>query len=130
MATVEYDQPIHARDGGEAMRDGDHGLAGHESIEALLDGGLDLAVERGGGFVEHEDGSVLENDARDRDALALAAGEFYATLAHLGIVAAPSAPVFQLMNEFLCMSELRGLDDFGVHGLRAAVTDVFADRTM
>ena len=28
------------------------------------------------------------------------------------------------------VSELCGLDDFGVDGFRAAVTDVFADRTM
>ena len=53
MAMVEHDQPIHPGNGGEPMRDGDHGLAGHEGVEALLDGGLDFTVERGGGFVEH-----------------------------------------------------------------------------
>ena len=60
-----------------------------------LDRGLDLAVERGGGLVEHQDRRVLEDHARDRDALALAAGELDAALADLGVVAAPLAPVLE-----------------------------------
>ena len=88
-AMVEHDQAIHARDGGEPVRDRDHGLARHQGAEALLDRGLDLAVECGGGFVQHQDRRVLEDHARDRDALALAAGELDAALAHLGVVAEP-----------------------------------------
>ena len=61
-----------------------------------LDRGLDLAVERGGGLVEHQDRRVLQDHAGDGDALALAAGELDAALADMGVVAAPAAPVLQL----------------------------------
>src|SRR6516165_3021576 len=47
-AMVEHDQPIHARDGGEPVGNGDDRLAGHQGAQARLNGGLDLAVERGG----------------------------------------------------------------------------------
>src|SRR5215831_9891841 len=73
-AMVEHHQPVHAGDGREPVRDRDHGLARHQGAEALLDRRFDLAVERGGRFVEHQDRRVLEDDARDGDALALAAG--------------------------------------------------------
>ncbi len=45
-AVVEHHQAVHARDGGEPVRDGDHGLARHQGVEALLDRGFDFAVER------------------------------------------------------------------------------------
>ena len=84
------------RDGGEPVRDGDHGLAGHQRAETLLDRGLDLAVERRGRLVEHQDRRVLEDHAGDGDALALAAGQLDAALADMSVVAAPAAPVFQI----------------------------------
>ena len=87
-AVVEHDQPVHLRDGGEPVRDGDHGLAGHQRVEARLDRGFDFAVERRGRLVEHQDRRVLEDDARDGDALALAAGQLDAALADMGVVAA------------------------------------------
>jgi hypothetical protein len=72
-ALLQHDQPVHARDGAQPVRDGDHRLAFHQAEQLLLDGQLDLAVERAGGLVEHEDGRVLQHHARDGDALALAA---------------------------------------------------------
>src|SRR5215470_4711247 len=80
-AMVEHNQAVHAGDGREPMRDRDHGLAGHERAEALLDRGLDLAVERGGRLIEHQDRRILQDHACDGDALALAAGELDAALA-------------------------------------------------
>src|SRR6185503_3303755 len=79
-AVVQDDQPVHARDRREAMRDRDHGAALHQRIELLLDRGLDLAVERRGRLVEDEDRRILEDDARQGDALALAARKLDATL--------------------------------------------------
>jgi hypothetical protein len=72
-ALLEHDEAIHARDGRKAVRDRDHGLAFHQAEQLLLDRELDLAVERRGRFVEHQDRRVLQHDARDRDALALPA---------------------------------------------------------
>src|SRR5215471_16402011 len=46
-AAVEHDQAVHPRDGREPVRDRDHGFAGHQGAEALLDRGFHFAVERG-----------------------------------------------------------------------------------
>src|SRR3990172_6729522 len=53
----------------------------------LLDHELALGVEVGGRLVEDEDRRVLEEGARDRDALPLAAREPHAPLAHGRLVA-------------------------------------------
>ena len=92
-ALVEHHQPVHARDGREPVRDRDHGLAFHQVAEARLDRGLDFGIERRGRLVEHQDRRVLQDHARDGDALALAAGELHAALADLRVVAAPAFPV-------------------------------------
>ena len=56
-----------------------------------LDRRLDLAVERRGRLVQHQDRRVLEDDAGDGDALTLAARQLDAALADLGVVAVPAA---------------------------------------
>ena len=86
-ALVEHDQPVHGGDGRQPVGDGDHRLALHQPVEALLDRRLDLRIERAGRLVEDQDRRVLEEDAGDRDALALAAGELDAALADMGVVA-------------------------------------------
>ena len=81
------------------MSDGDHGLALHEAVQALLDGGFHLAVQRAGGFVEQQNGGVFEHHARNGYALALAARELDAALAHLGVIAAAALEVGQCGDE-------------------------------
>jgi hypothetical protein len=55
------------------VRDGDHGLALHQDVQAGLDGRLHFGVERAGGFVQQQDGRVLQHHACDGHALSLAA---------------------------------------------------------
>jgi hypothetical protein len=73
-ALVEDDQSIHRGDGREAMGDRDHRLALHQRIEAFLDRRFDFGIERRSRLVENKDRRVLQEHARDGDALALAAG--------------------------------------------------------
>jgi len=74
-ALVHDDEPVHGRDGGEAMGNRDHGLTFHQIEELLLDGGLHLGIERAGGLIQDQDRRVLQEHARDGDALALTARE-------------------------------------------------------
>src|SRR5580704_8102142 len=113
-AVLDYHEPVHLRDGGEPVRDGDDGLAGHQRVEVLMDRGFDLAVERGGRLVEHQDRRILENHARDGDALALPAGKLYPALADMGVVAAAAMPVLQIGNELMRVRQLRRALDFRV----------------
>src|SRR5260370_585226 len=111
MAALEHDEAVHAGDGGEPVRDGDHGLARHERAQTRLNGGLDLAVEGRSGLVEHQDRRVFEDHASDSDSLALPARQLHAPLTHLRRVAAPLLPVLQLADELLGAGELPRPDD-------------------
>src|SRR5215813_6891668 len=126
----QHDQAVHARDGGKAVRDRDHGLAFHQAEELLLDRELDLAVERRGGLVEHEDRRVLEDDARERDALALPARELHAALADVRGIAGASVPVAQTQDELVRLRLGRRRDDLRVGRARAPVADIRGDRTV
>src|SRR5687767_9154893 len=44
-AVVQHHQPIHPRDGGKPVRDGDHRAPSHQPFELLLDRRLDLGIE-------------------------------------------------------------------------------------
>ena len=78
-------------------------LALHQADQLLLDGGLDLAVERRGGFVEHEDRRVLQDHAGERHALALSPGELDAAFAGVSLVAGTVLPVPQSDDELVRM---------------------------
>src|SRR5579872_4121599 len=106
-ARFEDDQSIHLRDGRQPVRNSNDRLAGHQRAETRLDGGFDLAIERGSGFVKHQDRRVFENDASNGDALALAAGKLHAALADMGIVTAAVAPVLKFENKVMRMRQSR-----------------------
>src|SRR5437660_4683468 len=63
-------------------------------------------------------------------AASLPARQLHAALADLRRVAAPLLPVLELADELVGVGELRRSNDLGVAYLRAAVTDVVADRAM
>src|SRR5690606_8375459 len=86
-AGVEDEDARGTADRAETVRDHERGAAAHELVERRLNLRLALAVERAGGFVQDEDGRVLEEGAGDGDALALSAGEGGAALADHGGVA-------------------------------------------
>src|SRR4051812_14399483 len=57
---VHHDEPVHRRDGRQPVRDGDDGLALHELVEVLLDGGFRLGIERRRRLVKDKYGRVLQ----------------------------------------------------------------------
>ena len=62
-------------------------------------------------LVEHEDRRVLQDHARERDALPLAARELHAALADVGVVAGAAVPVAQAHDELVRLRLARGRDD-------------------
>ena len=58
-----------------------------DAVELGLDRLFRLRIERRRRFVEDQDRRVLQQRARDRDALLLAAGQLQAALADFGFVA-------------------------------------------
>ena len=86
-ALLEHQDQVGVADRAQAVRD-DEGRAPFEQrVHVLLHDALRLGVERARGLVEDQDRRASIERARDRDALALAAGERDARLADLGLVA-------------------------------------------
>ncbi len=129
-AGVEHDEPVQCRDGGEAVGDGDDGLALHQGVQALLDGGFHFRIERARGLVQQQDGCVLQHDPGDGHALALATRQLHSALAHLRVVAAAALQVGELVDEGGGFRAFGGLVHLRVRGIGAAVEDVVAHRSM
>jgi hypothetical protein len=64
------------------MRDDERGAVARDFRQRALDFALGAGVERAGRFVEQQDRRVLQDGARDRDALLLAARQLQPALAH------------------------------------------------
>ena len=130
LAVVEHDQPIHRGDGRKAVRDGDHGLAGHQPREALLDRRLDFRIERRGRLVEDEDRRVLQEHAGDGDALALAARKLGAALADMRVETLPAPVIREAGHERIGVRLADRVAHRVFAGIGAAVEDVLADRAV
>ena len=78
---VEHHDLVGEGDRGQAVGDDEGGAPGHRLVERELDQALGRGVHGGGGVVEDQHARVREQRARDRQALALAAGERQAALA-------------------------------------------------
>src|SRR5438105_9282799 len=74
-AALEHRDAVGALDGGEPVCNHDGGAPAHQRVEGRLHLALGFRVERRGGLVEDEHRRVLEQRARDGEALALAAGK-------------------------------------------------------
>ena len=80
-SAVEHDDAVAVLDRRQPVRDDDRRAPAHQLFERRLDQPLRLGVERRGRLVEDQDRRVLEDRARDRDALPLAARQPDAALA-------------------------------------------------
>jgi hypothetical protein len=123
-AFIEHDDTISMFHRREPMSDDKCGATGHEPFERLLHQGLGLIVERTGGFIEDENGRVLEKGPGDCHPLSLAATQFHATLTNAGLV-----PTRQGGDEVMSIGRSgRGLD-FHQGGVEPGIGEVLANRT-
>ena len=107
------------------MGDGKGGAIRDEALQGLLDLVLGLGVHRTGGFVQDEDARIADQGPGDRNALALAAREPAAALAHFSVV-----PVREVHDKPVRIGRARHRDDLLAGGFRPAVRDVLGDAAM
>src|SRR4051794_20081556 len=74
-AALDDDDEVGAQDRGQAVRDRDRRAPLHDALDSDLDQPLGHGVEGRRRLVKNEDARVLEQHARERDALLLAARE-------------------------------------------------------
>lgn len=82
-------------------------------------------VERRGGLVEQNDRRVLQDGARERHALLLAAAQLQAAFAHLRLVALRHA-----LHRRVQVGHLRGFDDVAQWSPQVAVVQVVLQRVV
>src|ERR1700761_8423589 len=75
LTVLEYQDTGRVADGGETMRDHEGGASLHHFVERGIELGLGHRIERAGGFVKDQDRRILEQCARNRQPLPLAARE-------------------------------------------------------
>src|SRR5262245_36510264 len=93
--------------------------AAHQSFHGLHNPAFGFHIHRAGRLIEDENGSILEKRAGQRDALALAAGQSHASLAHKRLVAFRQAG-----DEIVNVGGSGGSDDVPLAGARPGVGDV------
>ena len=122
-AVVRDDQNlIRSVDGGQPVGDGDGGAVFGEHIQALLNPALAFVVQCAGGFIQNQDGRILQEYAGDGNALLLAAGEPGSPFSHKGVIA-----VGKGLDEVVYVGFFGGVDDFFHGSAGLAVGDVFPD---
>ena len=82
---LEEHDPLGQVDRRQPVGDDERRPTLHQHAEGGVDLLLDLHVDGAGGVVEDEDGGVVEQRARDRDALPLTARQRVAALPHLAV---------------------------------------------
>ena len=95
------------------MGDGNGGTRLHESFQRILHQAFRLGIESGSGFIENQDGRILQNGTCNGDALSLSARQTAAAVADIGVVA-----VFRLHDEVVGIGNLGCLFDFRVEFFR------------
>ena len=117
------DDLVGVLDSAEAVCDDEDGFADHDVVERGLHECFVFGVEGRGGLVQDEDVGVGEGGARDRQALALAAGQVEPARADHGVLARAEA-LHELLHVGCARDALHRLHV----GLVRALRDVFLDR--
>jgi hypothetical protein len=124
-AAVEDDDLVGMDDRRQAVRNDDGGATTLDRLERAEDRRLGAAVQGAGRLVEDQDRRVLEQRARDRDPLFLAARQFQPALAD------PCRIAFGLpLDEGRDRRARRRPLDLGLTGTLAPIGDVVADRVV
>ena len=122
---IKHGDGIGPANGGKTVSDYENSAAGHEIVQSILNEQFRFGVELGSRFVQNEDGSVLQQGAGNREALALAAGKALAAIADQGPIT-----VRHLHDEIMREGGLSGGNDFFLGYGRAAITQVVPNRVI
>jgi len=124
-AVVEEEDPVGVFDGGQPMGDHNDRPVLHQFFDGVLDQFFRGGVQGTGGFVQNEDGRILQEGAGDGQPLLLPSGKEHAPF--------PDQSVQLLghgFDEIPGVGRLQGLDDLLFAGSRQGIGDVVPDRVV
>src|SRR6266480_490179 len=123
LARAEAEHLVHLEAARKVVGDEEQGHLSLELVDGLGEALRGVLVEIAARLVEDQDLGPLQEGARDRDALALAAGEAHAVLADDRLVA-----LRKLLDEAVDLRHAARLDDLREVGVRAGHLQVVVDR--
>ena len=122
-AVVEHEDHVGVLHRGDALRDDDLRRVGDLRRERLADQRVGARVDGACRVVENQNLRVLQQGARDAQALLLAAGDVGAALFDVGVVALREGA-----DEVVRLRELAGVDELLVRRVLVAPAQVLLDR--
>src|SRR5262249_25620791 len=108
----------------QPVRDYQHSLAFHQSVQRLYHFFLRCAVETASRIIKYQNRSVADDRPRDGDSLALASRQRHPAPADHRVVSAGHSD-----NELVSVGEFRRANDFVAAGVGFAVSDVLPNRS-
>ncbi len=121
-APIHHHDFVGPPDGGKAVRDHDHGAVAHQRLERGLHQDLRFGVQVRRGFVQNQDGRILEERPRDGQPLPLTSAQLDAAFADHGGVA-----VVHPLDKLLGQRVAGGVANLFVLGLGPPVANVVGD---
>ena len=119
VPVVHHDNTICVAHGSQTMRDHQRGSPSFELLQRCGHLTFAFGIERTGGFVQQQYGPVGEQGARNRNTLALTAGELNAAFTQIRVKA-----LRQALDEFQRMRRRAGVAYLGVRRLGSAKAHV------
>src|SRR5205809_2193524 len=106
----------------QAMSYNEAGAILHEALERFLNELFRGCIDACGRLIQNQNRRILQQSASDADALFFSNAQFYATLAHSGIVS-----IRQVGNEFMAIGGFASGDHFLFGSVEPPVEYVFTD---
>ena len=124
LAPVHDENRVHVLDGREPVCDGEHGPAGHEDVQGVLNEALGVGVDTGGCFVQDEDARRDGEGSREREELLLTDRQRRAPFGNRRLVA-----FRQPLDEPIRVHRPGGRANLVVIDVLVAESDVAGDRS-
>ena len=122
IAAVKHDYQIGVYRTAQAMGDQKNRSPFHQALHRFMDQVFRFRIDCRGRFVEDYNLGILEESARKREPLALAAGNFHSALADHRVDSGG-----QIFDELAHIGQLERLPEHLLRGIRARVEQVVAD---
>ncbi len=122
LALRENDDPMGISDGGKPMGDHKDRSALHQTFQGLLNLCLRIGIKGGGGFIQYQDGCILQKGPGDGEALAFPTGKLDTLFSNDGLV-----PLGKPLDEIMGIGCLGCFDDLLIRAFQTSIGNIISN---
>lgn len=119
---LHHDQAVGPVQGGQAMGDGDHSPASREVRQGHVNAFLSFQIQGSCRLVQDQDARIMQDGARNGDALVFASRESLSLFSYLGFIS-----IRKIHDEVVSLAETGRLHHLGMLGIGFGVANVLRD---